>query len=107
MLMQAHQGLLPPPGGYRLRTGREIALVLRFFFDAPGEYRVNLRLVLSEGDREWRAELVHDLGLTQVADLDGLPSDCVRLTGSHKLQLSRDDFLRELKRDLAPGRERV
>ena len=63
---------VPPHGGYYVPAGDCIKFVMRFEFDAPGEYQVRIDLETSESGKESLHNVIEDLRLAQISDVTEL-----------------------------------
>ena len=104
MLMHAMVGPLPPPGGYRLRTGSRFVFVFRFEFDAAGEYEVHIALAVSESGEARRTEVISGLTLLQLPNVGDIFSEVQHLVGTEPASCEPTT---ELMAALAESRERI
>ena len=63
---------VPPHGGYHVAAGGCVKFVMRFEFDAPGEYLVGIDLEVSESGKESLHSVIEDLRLAQIPDVTEL-----------------------------------
>lgn len=87
---------VPPHGGYYAHAGDCIKFVMRFEFDAPGEYQVRIDLELSESGKESLHNVIESLCLAQIPEVTELNVVEANL-----------DSLTDLARKLAPARRLV
>ena len=87
---------VPPHGCYHVAAGNCVKFVMRFEFDAPGEYQVAIRLEISESGRESLHSVIENLRLAQIPDVTELAVIDTDL-----------DSLADLAQDLASARRIV